>query len=812
MVWYGMEVPYYGMISMLRFVSLGLLIFIGSTCESTRHGILFQSFQNTAFSGTPPEILLDGGFDQVPSHLQPWRSVRLQASIVTPPSWYRFGVFGDSGYVRLWIDHHLMVDTWLSDNATVQANYSVPVPFVPRNASLLQLELTIHNIIPTQVKVLINETEIPNTWLVPEISRHESHFLQQREENEKGWNTWLSTDMLSHVLLPHGLALSLTIGNVSNVGGPQCQNFTVRHGIKDLYGRYSDIEHVYVNKNESIVQVESATFGTYGLIIRLTPLKLWEGSSIPVQLAMHVPEDYQPRYCQSGKKDLSLLAMCAGLEDIHVHPVGSFVDNNTRQDSLLLQSILANNQSVFFVATSQHEPLPSDIDATMIVDRARKALLNEFGNEHTELRAGLVAAIAWNKIYTPYEGIITPILRGRQWRVAKPYAYVLFEWDTYLAAMMAAHLGDVWTSTSNIVRMTQSLWYQGFVAGFWNGQCGELDKSKPPLGTMALTFLLEYFPEQQWLVEYLLPFFVEWNEWWSQARMPISDIPLIAPGSTRSNFEHNLSIMCDHYPPPKYAASCETGLDNSPMYDSATFIDGANVLDQWDVGMTSLYARDCLDIARLSYYLANHSEMTQHFMGKARRTKHAIQTHLWNEDIGIYVNKKWTDGMWIDRDNETGVYPLAPTSFYPMLSRIPSIAQVGSMIEKFLVNSSEFAVCPEITYGIPSISRSSSKFSDNDYWRGRIWGPMNFLVYLGLREYSNDIVKQTMCQLAEQSRSTFLVEWISNRRVMENYNGETAEGCDVIARAAPFYHWGALTAMVADLQNRVDESADTKIE
>lgn len=35
---------------------------------------------------------------------------------------------------------------------------------------------------------------------------------------------------------------------------------------------------------------------------------------------------------------------------------------------------------------------------------------------------------------------------------------------------------------------------------------------------------------------------------------------------------------------------------------------------------------------------------------------------------------------------------------------------------------------------------------------------------------------------------------------MENYNSETGEGCDV-ENAVPFYHWGALNALIPMLQN-----------
>lgn len=74
---------------------------------------------------------------------------------------------------------------------------------------------------------------------------------------------------------------------------------------------------------------------------------------------------------------------------------------------------------------------------------------------------------------------------------------------------------------------------------------------------------------------------------------------------------------------------------------------------------------------------------------------------------------------------------------------------------------------------------------------------MNLLVYLGLRRYDHlPLVEQAMADLAAQSESTFLVEWLSHHRVMENFNSNTGNGCDV-HNSIPFYHWGSCTALVA---------------
>ena len=58
-----------------------------------------------------------------------------------------------------------------------------------------------------------------------------------------------------------------------------------------------------------------------------------------------------------------------------------------------------------------------------IVAAAREKLLQQFSRfrGHDETYAGLVASIAWNIVYNPYEGIITPVFRGAPWSASKPH-------------------------------------------------------------------------------------------------------------------------------------------------------------------------------------------------------------------------------------------------------------------------------------------------------------------------------------------------------------------------------------------------------
>ena len=110
------------------------------------------------------------------------------------------------------------------------------------------------------------------------------------------------------------------------------------------------------------------------------------------------------------------------------------------------------------------------------------------------------------------------------------------------------------------------------------------------------------------------------------------------------------------------------------------------------------------------------------------------------------------------------------------------------MIKEHFMNPNEF-------YGewmMPSIARNDPAFHDNSYWRGRIWAPMNFLVYMGLRNYD---LQEARKILADKSYNLIMKEWTSKRRVHENYNSVTGVGDDVL-NSDSFYSWGGLLGLI----------------
>ena len=213
-------------------------------------------------------------------------------------------------------------------------------------------------------------------------------------------------------------------------------------------------------------------------------------------------------------------------------------------------------------------------------------------------------------------------------------------------------------------------------------------------------------------------------------------------------------------------------------------------MSQWDVGMHGLYIADALALAALARAV-NRSDLVPDLLARAAAASARLESELWCEEASSYLNKDYLTGAWVPWT--------APPTMYPLIAAVPSVARVEAMLTRYYLNASEWCGGPDCTFGLPSITRANPAFQEQDYWRGRVWGPMNYLVALGLREYAatSTVAARALAALAQQSRATFLVEWLENHHVMENYSCNDGSGCKTTANANPFYHWGALTALVA---------------
>lgn len=384
------------------------------------------------------------------------------------------------------------------------------------------------------------------------------------------------------------------------------------------------------------------------------------------------------------------------------------------------------------------------------------------------------SAMNWNVIYDPVKDrIAAPV--ARTWCTANGHSfgsYVFFEWDTFLSALMCGTY-----SKTMAVRQLEAAFAEmtpdGMIPNFGAQRASSLDRSQPPLGSYCLLKLYHQYQDRE-LVERFYGQLVRWNDWWMKNRDGNGD-GLLEWGSNPIGKENG----CFDDGNTMQDAMYESGLDNSPMYDGIPYNPQTHTMEMADVGLCALYALDCRCMARLASILEKPEDIAR-YDEAYEAMKARMNEKMYDDELGIYCNLLWSG-------EKSKV--LSPTNFYPMLAGIPSQQQAERMVREHLLNPEEFWG----EYVIPSVSRKEPAFQDQDYWRGRIWGPMNYLVYAGLREYD---FPQVSTAFAKKSLALFKKEWDEESHIHENYHCITGDGDDR-HNADAFYTWGALLAYTA---------------
>jgi len=85
---------------------------------------------------------------------------------------------------------------------------------------------------------------------------------------------------------------------------------------------------------------------------------------------------------------------------------------------------------------------------------------------------------------------------------------------------------------------------------------------------------------------------------------------------------------------------------------------------------------------------------------------------------------------------------------------------------------------------------------------------MNFLVYLGIRNYNLPDAQKDM---AEKSKYLLLKSWLGERHVYENYSAVNGRGDDA-GMSDKFYHWGALLGIIGIIDEGYIPSPQLPIE
>ncbi|MBX6322102.1 MAG: glycoside hydrolase family 37 [Rhodospirillaceae bacterium] len=374
--------------------------------------------------------------------------------------------------------------------------------------------------------------------------------------------------------------------------------------------------------------------------------------------------------------------------------------------------------------------------------------------------------LGWNTVWDPVNRRPYTSL-SRNWVAQKFGGWGVWLNDVLYHALMAS-LVDPALARHNLRAVLAGATAEGNLPCLLTGRDSWIDRSQPPIGAY-IAWLIHLRTGARDLLDLVYPVLLRNHEWWWRVRDGNGD-GLVEYGT--SPIGHGL------YRGTKLAAKDESSMDNAPIHDEARLDRARWTLDCADVGLNSLLALDGEMLAAMARVLGDEAAAT-HLEGRTAALRERIATRLWDPERRVFANRLWSGAF---------VRSLAPTSFYPLLAGAASGEQAAAMAA--LIDERE-------SFGgewlLPSVERRDPAFDDNVYWRGRIWPPLNFLTYQGLRRSGLDAAA---ARLAESSYALFMREWEAHRRCPENFNAVTGAAADQ-PDTDLFYGWGALMPLIA---------------
>lgn len=567
-----------------------------------------------------------------------------------------------------------------------------------------------------------------------------------------GWNTWYNESLLTHVLLPWGLAIELHFRKPST--GDMLSNVLINRDppqqmkvdVRSFDGSYTCL---HLRHGTTPIRVESAARDGQQVLL-ITPEGYYTTDEQLI-VAMTFLWGKDGTVC---KENGWLRAVCPDGTEVRLH--SNVAPEQHYVPQWHLPSMFFPLHAPVVIATA---PCTTE-EACRLMGESRAAVLTESQpyHENADLFQAMQSCLGWNTIYDPCrDRVCSPVTRN--WIKNAPC--MLFCWDTFFGAMMQGKGGARMLAYLNMLAKLDDARPNGMVP---NGE--EPSHSQPPVGSMAAVELYRKYGDRDF-IEAVFPRLMKWNTWYDEnRRMPEGYFCW----GDRDPDTGKISL---------FGAKCESGMDNAPAFDDAVQDPRTGLLLQADVGLTGLFIQDCNALGELAEALGRTEEAAELLRRRTRAEEGLLL--LWNEDDGIFENKDLVTGRWVRR--------LSPMNFFALYSSRVTDARKRRMVDEHLLNPAEFWG----EWVLPSISRSDYAFAEQHYWRGRIWAPLNYLVYAALKEAG--LVAEAKL-LAEKSGKLLRQEWQQHRHVHENYSAVDGTGCSA-RQSDAFYHWGGLLGYMA---------------
>lgn len=488
-----------------------------------------------------------------------------------------------------------------------------------------------------------------------------------------------------------------------------------------------------------------------------------------VELAMTLPANpWRPfhHYFSSAESGLDALAVTA---------LGEYIAWSLRADpSPQSSSILFSTHATVEVLLTPEKPLRmvagyanlpplGSIDSTLDTARSRHMATRARAEGAWGDYAGAIADnLNNNRLYSSMTNRMGNVIGRSGWLIEDPDYLPYFTWDTSFNGLLAS-IEDPETAKETIRTVLRYQLPNGMVSQLadWHGGSSgivNMGNSNPPVTSLCAWKLYQRWGDKQFL-EAVYPRLLRWHDWWPE-HSDGNQNGLLEWGSTNG---FHLALL-------------STGWDDTPHFDGCKMVGTQMTADAVD--LNSLWSLDAEVLAKMASMLGR-TEDTHRLRSEHEEMNRRINETLWNEELGLYCSRLWSD------EGQPGAFltRVTPMNFYPLLCGAPDAKRAARVLATLTDPKKFWGEWP-----VPTLPYDDPEYFKQTYWKGHVWGPVNYMIWQGLRRYGTH---EQQAVFARRSVELFMRNWTSRGTCNENYFSTTGMGDD-----HPHYTWGALLCQI----------------
>ena len=435
------------------------------------------------------------------------------------------------GGVNLWVDDHLLVDQG-GESGAKQRNLTAELrfPMVAGRVYPVRLDyLRDTGGAPSSLALwwsgnVTAPATVPGAALSAAPTAAEAARVQLKERllnPPVAWQTYHNPSMGTHVHMPSGFAVHATLADLATndtlgdiivfrrsdpaityVGAHSYNGSDFTELRLDSWkGRDCTVilRTTVVNGGSDLLFLATSN-GTdcAHMALLLTPSMLWARNG-----RLHVPP--------SG--GAAFAADCPGFTTTVIYPVGASPQPFPKAGSLAVALPLGGGPVGY--SSGGITPVAGMQAAIDAASARQQAILARWGPELAPLYEPIASILAWNTMFTPLEGVITPVSRG--WDFGE--GYVLFDWDNFFLTYMASLSRDsLDIAYSNLIQNVLMRTIDGFVPNFASGLHVSFDRTEPQIGAYVALQIYKKWGDG-WVIDCVFDALLSWNTWvWEKRR------------------------------------------------------------------------------------------------------------------------------------------------------------------------------------------------------------------------------------------------------------------------------------------------------